>query len=665
MKHQFKIAFPFLFVFMILSCSDKSHNQDQVQRSLSIDQENLWLTYSKDFSVFKLWSPDADEVKLHLYKNGKGGKAIKTYDMKPDSEGGLWMKKINQDLNGIYYTYQVKIKEKWLDETPGIYAKAVGVNGKRAMVLDMESTNPKEWVKDKGPSLGYPNEAIIYELHIRDMTIHPVSGSSMPGTYLGLVESGTIGPDGVVTGIDHLKELGINYVHLLPTFDHYAINESRLDIAQFNWGYDPQNYNVPEGSFSSDPFNAEVRIKEFKQMVKAFHDNGIGIILDVVYNHTGQTENSNFNLENPGYYYRFREDGSYSDAAACGNETASEKEMMRKFILESVGHWAKEYHLDGFRFDLMGVHDISTMNEVAATLKEINPDIFVYGEGWTASDSPLPEKDRALKKHIKQMPKITAFSDDIRDGLKGSVFEDLSTGFVSGAENSEESVKFGIVGSINHPQLDYTQVNYSKESWANHPWQAISYVSCHDNHTLFDKLQVSRPDADLQTLKAMDKLANAVVMTSQGVPFLHAGSEMLRTKNEEHNSYNLPDSINQINWNWKAKNKGVVAYYKNLIAFRKAHPAFRMTSGEEVREHLVFKRVEDGFISYQINGHANGDDWKDILVIYNAKGESVDYSLEGDWMLGVLGDNFNLEKTENIEGSIIVPPISMCVLHQK
>ena len=400
-------------------------------------------------------------------------------------------------------------------------------------------------------------------------------------------------------------------------------------------------------------------------MVKAFHDAGIGVILDVVYNHTGRTENSNFNLEYPDYYYRFREDGSYSDAAACGNETASEKEMMRKFILESVSYWAAEYHLDGFRFDLMGIHDVETMNEVAGTLKKMNSNIFVYGEGWTASDSPLPEENRALKKHIKQMPQITAFSDDIRDGLKGSVFEDKSTGFVSGAENTEESLKFGIVGSIEHPQIDYTQVNYSKAAWTNDPWQAMSYVSCHDNHTLFDKLQISLPNTDYETLVSMDKLANAVVLTSQGVSFLHAGSEILRTKNEEHNSYNLPDSINQIDWSWKAKHSKVFDYYKNLIELRKAHPAFRMTSGHQVIKNLSFKKVESGFVSYQISNNANKDSWKNILVIYNALKKPVSYNLEGAWQIAVIEDRFDLDKGLMVEGFVDVPALSMFIAIQK
>lgn len=626
--------------------------------------ESLWLSFSKDYSEFKLWSPTAEAVQLNLYSEGNGGEAIATHTME-HSVNGVWKKQLKGDLNGTYYTFQVNIDGKWLEETPGIYAKAVGVNGKRAMVLDLESTNPEGWNLDKGPVIKYLNEAIIYELHIRDMTIHPESGSTLPGTYLGLVEGGTKGPYGVATGMDHLKEMGITHVHLLPAFDHYAIDETKLDSLQFNWGYDPQNYNVPEGSFSSNPYKAEVRIQEFKEMVSAFHENGIGVILDVVYNHTGRTEDSNFNLENPGYYYRHWEDGRLSDASACGNETASERAMMRNFMLESVKYWAEEYHLDGFRFDLMGIHDIPTMNLVAKELKQINPDLFVYGEGWTASDSPLPMAERALKKSITELPQIAAFSDDIRDGLKGSVFEDESGGFVSGTENTEESVKFGVVGCIQHPQLDYEAVNYSDAPWANEPWQSIAYVSCHDNHTLYDKLKVSRKDASEAHIILMDKLANAVVMTSQGTAFIHAGAEMLRTKNGAHNSYNLPDTINRIDWNWKWEHKEIVAYYKNLIALRKAHPAFRMNTAVAVQSNLEFKTVEPGLVSFQISNHANGDTWNNIYVIYNARTTAVDYKLEGAWQLAVLGDTF-YDSEEKIEQGIInVPPISMAVVYQR
>ncbi len=660
-----KRIFMYLFIsHTMISCSEKKTSYSSYEEYPSPIEADLWLDYSEEETTFKIWSPIAEKIRLHLYKEGDGGTSSDTFSLN-QGEKGIWSVQVKGNLNGTYYTYQTMIDGIWLEETPGIYAKATGVNGKRAMALDFETTNPEGWDQDRGIELKYPNEAIIYELHIRDMTIHPQSGSSMPGKYLGLVEKGTKGPDSVATGFDHLKELGITHVHLLPTYDHYSIDETKLDTPQFNWGYDPQNYNVPEGSFSSDPYHAEVRIKEFKQMVKKFHDNGIGVILDVVYNHTGKTENSNFNLEVPGYYYRQWEDGKPSDASACGNETASDRAMMRKYIIESVAYWAKEYHLDGFRFDLMGIHDIETMNKVAETVKIINPNIFIYGEGWTAGDSPLPEEKRALKKHTSQMPYISAFSDDLRDGLKGSVFKEESTGFVSGEKDMEESIKMGIVGSIEHPQIDYTKVNYSKTPWTNEPWQSVSYVSCHDNHTVFDKLKISRKDATNEQLIAMQKLTNAIVMTSQGIAFMHAGAEMLRTKNGEHNSYNLADSINQIDWNWKKTNADIVSYYKNLITLRKTHPAFRMTSADDVKANLEFKENKNGLISYQISNHANGDSWKNIFVVYNSNPKPTAYQLIGDCKIAVLGDDFDMEGKKIAKNKVAVPPISMMILFQE
>ncbi|WP_091626479.1 type I pullulanase [Maribacter orientalis] len=654
----------FVFIMSItLLGSCKKQNADFLSYPTPVN-ENLWTNYSKESTLFKLWSPTAEEVTLRLFKTGNDSNSFETFSLE-SAKSGIWQKNLTKDLDGIYYTYQVKINGRWLEETPGMYAKAVGVNGNRAMVLDLNATNPDKWEKDKGPVISHLNKAIIYELQIRDLTIHPESGSSLPGSYLGLVEEGTKGTGNISTGIDHLKELGITHVHLLPTFDHYSIDETNLDTPQYNWGYDPQNYNVPEGSFSSDPFNAAVRIKEFKQMVKAFHDNDIGVILDVAYNHTGKTEEANFNQEAPGYYYRHWKDGSYADAAACGNETASERAMMQKFIIESVMYWTKEYHVDGFRIDLMGIHDITTMNKISDAVKKINPDALLYGEGWTAKDSPLPEEKRALKKHMKQLPQIAAFSDDIRDGIKGSVFEDESTGFVSGAKNTEESIKFGVVGAIQHPQLDYEKVNYSNAPWALEPWQSINYVSCHDNHTLFDKLKISKPKADSEELIAMDKLANAIVLTSQGTPFLHAGVEMLRTKNGEHNSYNLPDSINQINWNWKTEHKEVFEYYKNLISLRKAHPAFYMKNAADVVNNLNFQTVKDGIVSYIIKDNANNDDWKNILVIYNAKNKTIFHEIKGTWQEGVSGDNFDLEGKRTLKNKIKVPALSMYIAFQK
>ena len=648
----------YLLVIVLVTCSIPTESYNSVDE-FPISKDNLWLEYSPKSSVFKIWSPAAQVVTLHLYDEGTGGNPFDSKKL-DRRENGLWKIEVDGDLNGKYYTFQILHNDQLLEETPGIYAKAVGVNGERAMVLDMSSTNPDGWATDSGPKIEVRSEAIIYELHIRDLTIHPNANSSYPGKYLGLIEEGVTGPKGVKTAIDHIRELGVTHVHLLPTYDHYSIDETKLDSPQFNWGYDPQNYHVPEGSFSTDPYNAEVRIKEFKQMVKAFHANGIGVILDVVYNHTGRTADSNFNLENPDYYYRKREDGSFSDASACGNETASDRPMMRKFILESVKHWMKEYHIDGFRFDLMGIHDIETMNQVANLVNSINPNAFVYGEGWTAGDSPLPIEERALKAHTHRMPHISAFSDDLRDGLKGSVFEEKDSGFVSGKKGMEESIKFGVVGSIYHRQVDYEKVIYSDSAWTIHPWQAVSYVSCHDNQTNYDKLKISTEDT--KNLKAMAKLTNAIVLTSQGLGFIHAGSEILRTKKGEHNSYKSPDSVNQFDWNRKVEHADVFEYYKNLIALRKDHPAFRMKTGDEVRNNLEFKRVEDGVVSYQISD-ANGDIWKDIMVIYNARTESLPYNLKGNWQIAVQGDKFN--SAENVSGTIDVPKISMMVLYRR
>ncbi|MBC3538385.1 type I pullulanase [Rufibacter sediminis] len=639
----------------------QSHPFDQYPTPV---EANLWTEYTPAMTTFKLWSPVAEEVVLKLYDKGNGGAAREKLEMQK-GEKGLWLLSVKKDLQGVYYTFHVKVGGHWLDETPGIYATAVGANGQRAMVLDLASTNPKGWENDKGPSVKTLNEVVLWEAHVRDLTTHPSSGSTQPGKFLGLVETGTKTKEGLATGIDHIKDLGVTHIHLLPAFDHRSIDETALDKPQFNWGYDPQNYNVPEGSYSSDPYRAEVRIKEFKQMVKGFHDQGLGVVLDVVYNHTGLTKGSNFNLEFPDYYYRQTPDGKYSDASACGNETASERAMMRKFIIESCKFWASEYHLDGFRFDLMAIHDLETMNQLSAELKKINPSIILYGEGWTAGSSPLPDHAKALKANTHQLAHFAAFSDDLRDAVKGSVFDEKSRGFVSGAKDTEESIKFGVVGSVPHPQVDLQKVNYSKAFWAREPWQALSYVSCHDNLTLFDKLKVSHPKASPEQLRKMHLLASAIVLTSQGTAFLHAGEELLRTKNGEHNSYNLPDAVNQINWNWKVAHLQVFTYYKNLIALRKAHPAFRMPTTELVNKHLEFKTTFPGLVGYQLKNHAYGDAWKNILVYYNGRETSAEIRVNGEWTVAAEGETITPQAGRKVKEKVTVPPVSMFILYQE
>ncbi|MEM6321922.1 MAG: type I pullulanase [Bacteroidota bacterium] len=630
------------------------------------DGTDLGLTFTPEQSIFKLYAPPASEVVLRFYEKGIGGEPLETVAMNRE-ENGVWSAKVDKNLEGQYYTFQTHINGQWGDEVPDPYVKAVGVNGRRGHVIDFAKTNPDGWENDTKPTLKNPTDVILYELHVRDVSMHENSGIQNKGKFLGLTETGTTNPAGQATGIDHIKELGVTHVHLLPSYDYMSIDESKLEENNFNWGYDPQNYNVPEGSYSTNPYDGAVRVREFKEMVKTFHDNGIRVILDVVYNHTGVTEGSNFNQLLPGYYYRQRADGSFSDASACGNETASDRPMMHKFIKESVKYWVEEYHLDGFRFDLMAIHDIETMNQIRQTLHEIDPTILVYGEGWTAGDSPLPEPNRALKKYTYRMPGIAAFSDDIRDGLKGSVFEHEDRGFASAKPYMEESVKFGIVASTQHPQIDYQKVNYSNEPWAAQPNQAISYVSCHDNHTLWDRLLNSQPEANEADRIKMDILANTVVLTNQGIPFLHAGVELLRTKDGEENSYKSPDSINKIDWSRKSTYPQVFETYKKLVQLRKNHPAFRMKSTEMIQAHLKFLDFEEGslLVGYTISDNANGDDWKDILVLFN--GNRVDKPVKlpaGDWTMVVRGGEVDEISKTKARDEVKIPASSAMIFYK-
>jgi pullulanase len=626
---------------------------------------DLGVTYSPSKTLFKIWAPTANAVKLRLYAAGDGGTPSQTIQLNK-SDQGVWELTLKQDLKDQYYTFQVNINGKWLQERPDIYAKAVGVNGQRGMVVDLQSTDPENWNNDKKPALKNFTDILIYELHIRDLSISPNSGIQHKGQFLGLTETGTKSSDGESTGLDHIKSLGVTHVHLLPSFDFNSIDETKPN-EKYNWGYDPLNYNVPEGSYSTNPYNGNVRIHEFKQMVQAMHANGLRVILDVVYNHTSDTS-SNFNQFVPDYFYRHTAKGTYSNATACGNETASENAMMRKYMIESVVYWAREYHMDGFRFDLMGVHDIETMNEISVALHKIDPTIFIYGEGWTAGNSPLAEDLRAVKKNAGKLDKIAVFNDDMRDGIKGGWSDVKSKGFVSGTAGNTESVKFGIVGSTQHAQIDYTKVNYSKAPWAAEPYQSINYVSCHDDNTLFDRLKISNPSATEADLIKMDKLSNAIVLTSQGVPFLHAGAEMLRTKQGVANSYNSPDSINQIDWSRKAKYKAVVDYYKGLIELRKNHPAFRMPSTQMIQTHLNFLDTKDlNIIVYQISGNANGDTWKNILVVFN--GNTTDKKINiptGNWTLATDGNTINEKGIKQVSaGETAIPATSAYILYEK
>ena len=614
----------YLLLLLFITAMKESNAQTDYKIYPVYYEKDLGLTYAKDFSIFKIWAPTAEKGELLFYKEGDGGEPFKTINLEKGIRG-TWHSQVEADVKGTFYTFRVSIDGKWSNEIPDPYAKAVGVNGKRAMVVDLNETNPAGWESDKSPSFSKNNlatDAVIYELHVRDASIHESSGILHKGKFLGLAEESTKSDEGSATGLSHLKELGVTHIHLLPFFDFNSVDESKPENFQYNWGYDPLNYNAPEGSYSTNPYDGVTRIKELKEMIAAFHKNGLRVVMDVVYNHVTDAGKSNFNQLVPGYYFRHKKDGSFSNATACGNETASEMPMMRKFIMESVLYWTKEYHIDGFRFDLMGVHDIETMNLISAELRKIKPDILLYGEGWTAGVSPLPDAMRALKANASKLNHIAVFSDDIRDGIKGNVFDIKDKGFVSGKPGMEESVKFGIAAACNHPQVNMTKVNYSKKAYSKSPWNVITYCECHDNNTLWDKLSLSCPEVSRMELVKMQKLALTIVLTSQGIPFLHAGTEFLRDKNEVENSFKAGDSINAINWEMKKQNERVVEYVKYLIQLRKEHPAFRMTSNEQIKKFIHFDMdAVPGIVAYTINGFAVRDKWKKIFVIFNGNSE--------------------------------------------
>ena len=565
------------------------------------------VSYSPKATTFSLvTAPEVKKVNV-LISDADNNEAQLVKSMKRVG-AGKWQLTVKNDLKGKFYLFGV-YNNAQPDLTPGVFAKAVGVNGQRGAIIDLKDTDPEGWSEDKRPELRSPVDLVIYEMHHRDFSIDYSSGIKNKGKFLALTEP---------KAIEHLKRLGVNAIHILPSFDYASVDESQPDKPQYNWGYDPLNYNVPEGSYSTNAADPKARIKEFKQMVQALHKAGIRVILDVVYNHTFNIDGSNFQKTYPGYYFRHRPDGTYSDGSGCGNETASEKPLMREFMVESVKYWVNEYHIDGFRFDLMGVHDIETMNLIRAELNKIDPSIYVYGEGWSAGSCAYPQEKLAMKANARQLNGIGAFSDEMRDALRGPFSDDKKGGFLAGMPNCEESIKFGIAGAIDHPQVDMTKVNYSKTAWTNEPSQMIAYVSCHDDMCLTDRLRATVPNISDDELIRLDLLAQTAVLTSQGVPFLLSGEEMLRDKKGEHNSFRSPDSINRFDWNNLKRYPQVFDYYSKLIALRKAHPAFRMGNAEEVKKNLVFLDAPEGVVAFQLKNNAGGDSWKDIIVVLNA-----------------------------------------------
>ena len=614
------------------------------------------VNYTPGASAFTVETNDnAQQVKLRIYKDGQGGKPVKTINMKRDKAGStLWQATVKGNLNGKFYTFDVKYDGKFLGECPGIWATAVGVNGKRGAIVDMDETNPQGWNADKRPNIA-AKDLILYEMHHRDFSIDESGDFTYKGKFLALTEP---------RAIEHLKALGVNAVHILPSFDYASVDETRLDEPQYNWGYDPVNYNVPEGGYSTDPYKPEVRIREFKQMVQALHKAGIKVILDVVYNHTWNIEGSNFQRTRPDYFYRKNADGTYSNGSGCGNETASEREGMRQFMVESVKYWVDEYHIDGFRFDLMGVHDVQTMNSIRAAVPQ---DIFIYGEGWSAGSCAY-SGDLAMKANVNKMAGIAAFSDEMRDALRGPWDSNSKAAFLGGVKGNEESLKFGIVGAIQHPGVDYSKVNYSKAPYATEPTQMIAYVSCHDDMCLVDRLKASIKDITIDELIRLDLMAQTVVMTSQGVPFMLSGEEMLRDKKGVHNSYESPDSINHLDWNNLERYPQVMEYYKNLIALRKAHPAFHMGSADMVRRNLDFLPTENCLVAYHINGNnVPGEQWGDIYVAFNSHKRARTIQVpEGTYTVvcrNIKCDANGMGTVKTKGGKVTVPAQSALIIH--
>ena len=587
--------------------------------------DDLGVYWSPEKLKVKIWAPTASMVEMRFYKDGVHGESFLKTNLRPEGNG-IWSAIVKGDFEGKFYTFKIN-DGGWLDEVPDIYVRCVGLNGKRGMIFDPSKTNPKDWKSDSGPRLQSAVDAIIYETHIRDFTIASNSGIANKGKYSGFAEENTTTEKGALTGLAHLIELGITHVHLLPVADFVTVDEEHPS-EKYNWGYDPQHFNALEGSYSTNPSDGAVRIREFKQLVQALHNNHIGVILDVVYNHSYFAKESGFNQTVPGYFYRQKPDGTFANASGCGNEIATERAMVRKYIIDSLKYWATEFHIDGFRFDLMGIYDIDTMRMIRAELEKIRPDIILYGEGWTADSSPMPEQMRAVKRNCAQFPGIACFNDDFRDALKGSYGSKKSKGFVSGLELREEAVKFGIIGATNHPQIVYDYVETSKYPWAAEPDQCINYVSCHDNYTLFDKLKMSVPKATDDELQKMVKLAGALVLTSQGVPFLHSGIEFCRTKNGDGNSYKSSDSINQIDWERKEQYSDVFTYFRKLIQLRKNHPAFRLKTTAEISKLLNFcTQYQLGVVSYCIQAYEAGDSWNKIILVFNGKNAPVSIPL--------------------------------------
>ena len=644
--NEYKLTMPNIF------------STDAFEADYTYTGDDLGALWSPESTRFRVWAPTAEEVLLNLYGSGTEGTddLLEQIAMTADVNG-TWIAEKEGDINGTYYTYTALINGEER-EACDPYARTTGVNGKRAMVLDLAATNPQGWDTDVDPNAGGTyNDAIIYELHVRDLSSDSSSGIENVGKFLGLTETGTRTAGGMATGLDHIKELGVTHLHLLPVYDYGSVDEANLDKAQFNWGYDPVNYNVPEGSYSTDPYNGEVRVREMKQMVKTLHDNGISVIMDVVYNHVQSAGDFCVNRLVPGYFSRMDENGAYSNGSGCGNDTASERSMVRKYIVDSVKYWADEYHIDGFRFDLVGLLDTETVNQIVEEVHRDHPNVIFYGEGWTMDTAVTKEGiTMATQLNSTETPGFAYFSDTIRDALKGSVF-DTSLGYVSGAEGLEETIKKCFMGLTD---------------WCTTPAQTINYASCHDNLTMMDRLTRSALSSSRADKIRMNNLAAAIYMTSEGIPFLQAGEEMLRTKMKadstfDENSYASPDYVNSLKWETleEEEYKQVFAYYKGLIAFRKAHGALRLTNAQDVQQNVFpVEGLPANVVAFQVNGGVNGETSEGLFLIFNPNNRTEEITLpDGVWDVYVNGEKAGTEVLATItNGKASVDPISALVL---
>ncbi len=640
---------------------NKVYSTENFEKEYFYEGNDLGAVYDGNHTTFKLWSPFAKNVKLNLYKSGaeNTNDLLESYIMRKE-EKGVWKLDINQDIENIYYTYYVEFDEQYNGiydcEICDPYAKACGVNGKRAMVVNLDKTNPDDWSHDKNPNVDLPLcESIIYELHVRDLSSDKSSGIIHKGKFLGLTErNSTVDGKGVIpTGISHIKNLGVTHIHFLPIYDYALLDETVKELGEeYNWGYDPLNYNIPEGSYSTNAFDGNVRIEELKKMVKSLHEDGISVIMDVVYNHTFDEEFC-YNKAVPGYFHRIDDDGVRSNGSACGNDTASERAMVSKYIVDSVLYWAKEYHIDGFRFDLVGLIDIDTINQIRKGLDRIRPNIMMYGEGWILNTNLTKSDIRlATQKNIDLLNNFAMFNDDIRDGIKGSVFEEEEQGFVSGNTEHINSLKQSIMGL---------------PDWSDSPDKVINYTSCHDNYTLFDKIRMCNEGKDFDTYVKQNLLAAAIVMFSQGIPLLHAGEEILREKIDSEGKYisdsvRHPDSVNSIKWdNLKKKEYyDTCEYYKGLIKFRKSHHLCMLDTKEKVEKYMKYIDTEnDGVIAYRL-----ADEKEEIIVIFNALKEEIKVDVEDGcrYDIYVEGNKAGTDCIRECTGSINVDPISCTVL---